>query len=62
MDDKTENGKNQLEVGLKALVEILDEFRRGIITNRSIEREVLEQHTRELSKRWDQKFPRVYNH
>ncbi len=51
------NGKYQLEVGLKALVGLLDEFRSGNITNGNIEREVLKRHTRELSKRWEQQFP-----
>jgi hypothetical protein len=51
------NGKYQLEVGLKALEGLLDEFRKGNIANRSVEREVLERHTRELSERWEQQFP-----
>ncbi len=54
---KKGNGKYQLEVGLKALVGLLDEFRRGNISNRSVEREMLEQHLGKLSKKWDQKFP-----
>ena len=51
------NGKYQLEVGLKALTGLLNEFRRGNITNRSVGREGLERHLGELSKRWDEKFP-----
>ncbi len=52
-----ENEKYKLEVGSKALMGLLDEFRRGNIANRSVERDVLERHLRELSKRWNQKFP-----
>jgi len=52
-----ENGKYQLETGLKALVGLLDEFRKGNIYKRNADRKVLEQHIRELSKRWDRKFP-----
>jgi len=51
------NGKYQLEIGLKALAGLLDEFRRGNITNRSIKKEQLDRYLRELSKRWDQSFP-----
>jgi len=51
------NGKYQLEAGLKALVGLLNEFRKGNIANRSVEREVLGRHTRELSERLEQQFP-----
>lgn len=38
MDEEKENGKYQLEIGLKALVELLDEFRIGNIFNRNVEK------------------------
>ena len=52
-----ENGKYQSEAGLKALVGLLGEFRKGNIYNRKAERKILEGHTRELSERWEQQFP-----
>lgn len=51
------NEKNQLAAGLEAFVGLLNEFRRGNINNRKAEKEVLEHHLKELSKRWNQKFP-----
>ena len=38
------NGKDNLEVGLKAFSELLDEFRRGNIANKKVVRQSLEQH------------------
>ena len=52
-----ENGKYQLETGLKALVGLLDEFRKGNIYKRNVERKSLSQYTRELSERWEHQFP-----
>jgi hypothetical protein len=51
------NGKGQLKIGSEALAGLLDEFRRGNITNRTSERQTLERHVGELSERWDQRFP-----
>ena len=51
------NGKDNLEVGLKALAGLLKEFRNGNIANRKVMRQSLEQHVAELSKRWDKQFP-----
>ncbi|MHC4639900.1 MAG: class I SAM-dependent methyltransferase [Planctomycetota bacterium] len=52
-----ENGKNQLEVGLEAFGGLLNEFRAGNIADKRSERQALERHLRELSERWDQRFP-----
>jgi len=51
------NGKCQLEVGSKALEGLLSEFRKANFANRNIERQCLEIHLWELSKRWDERFP-----
>ena len=47
------NGKDNLEVGLKAFAGLLDEFRRGNIANKKVARQSLWQHLSELSGRWD---------
>lgn len=46
-----------VEVGLKALTGLLDEFARGNIVDPKLERQGLDRHARELSERWDQRFP-----
>ena len=51
------NGKDNLEVGLKAFAGLLCEFRSGNIVNKKVVRQSLEQHLMELSRRWDQRFP-----
>ncbi len=51
------NGKYQLEIGLKALAGLLDEFRKGNIANNKVARQSFEQHMAELSRRWDEHFP-----
>ena len=48
---------DSFEVGLKALTELLDEFRRGNIANKKVVRRSLEQHIAELTRRWDEQFP-----
>jgi len=45
------------EIGLGAFAGVLEEFRRGNRTNKKEQKEELEQHLRELSKIWDQRFP-----
>jgi hypothetical protein len=52
-----ENWKDQLEVGLEAFIGLLDQFRAGNIANKRLERQSLEQHLRELTERWDKRFP-----
>lgn len=51
-----ENGTPQFDLGLKALTGLLTEFRKGHIADK-LEEQTLKQHLRELSERWDQKFP-----
>ncbi|UCC28761.1 MAG: hypothetical protein JSU86_11225 [Phycisphaerales bacterium] len=49
-------GNVAVEVGVKALAGLLDEFARGNIVDPKLEREGLDRHAKELSDRWDQKF------
>jgi len=51
------NGKYQLEVGLKALAGLLEEFRRGNIANSKSLSQRLKRHYKKLSERWEQRFP-----
>jgi hypothetical protein len=47
----------QLEAGLKALAGLLNEFRRANMRDKKVERIGIEQHLKELSEKWNQKFP-----
>jgi len=49
--------ESQLEIGAKAIEELLGEFRAGNIGQRNIEKTKLERHLGELSRRWDRRFP-----
>ncbi len=51
------DGQCQLEIGLKAFEGLIRKFRTGDIANHRIERHALERHLKELSTRWDEKFP-----
>ncbi len=51
------NANEQFELGMEAFGGLLDEFRRGNITDRRREKLTLGQHLTELSKRWDRQFP-----
>ncbi|MHC4073926.1 MAG: hypothetical protein ACYTGS_18155 [Planctomycetota bacterium] len=46
-----------METGVKAFAGLLGEFRAGRIADKSSERQALECHLRELSARWDRRFP-----
>jgi hypothetical protein len=52
-----ENEIDQYDLGIKALAGLLGEFREGNIANEKHERQALRRHLRELSERWDQRFP-----
>ena len=49
--------ESQLEIGAKAIEDLLGEFRAGNFGRRDAEKESLEKHLAELSKRWDERFP-----
>ena len=49
--------ESQLEIGAKAIEGLLGEFRAGNFGRRDAEKESLEKHLAELSKRWDERFP-----
>ncbi len=49
--------ESQLEIGAKAIEVLLGEFRAGTFGRRDAEKESLEKHLAELSKRWDERFP-----
>lgn len=51
------NANEQSKLGAEALAGLLDEFRRGHIANRRLEKQALERHLTKLSKRWDRQFP-----
>ena len=51
------SGKCQFDVGLNALIAVLDEFRQGHIANNKNNSKKLEQHLSKLSEEWDQQFP-----
>jgi len=51
------NGKNQLEAGVEAIEGLLNEFRKGNIADKGVEKEGLGRHLGELSERWDEQFP-----
>jgi hypothetical protein len=50
-------GNAGLDVGLKALAGLLHEFGKGSIIDPRAEREGLERHAKELSERWEDRFP-----
>ncbi|MHC4697286.1 MAG: hypothetical protein ACYTFA_11135 [Planctomycetota bacterium] len=50
-------GNAGLDVGLKALAGLLHEFGKGRIIDPRVEREGLERHAKELSERWEDRFP-----
>ena len=47
----------QVEIGAEAMRGLLEEFRAGSICRRDIEKDALQEHMAELSKRWDERFP-----
>jgi hypothetical protein len=51
-----------LETGLKSLTGLLEEFRKGNIARPTVEAQVMGRHTRELSDKWDQRFPGFPQH
>ena len=51
------NTNEQFELGMEAFSGLLDEFRRGNIANRQREKQALDRHLAEMSKRWDRQFP-----
>ena len=51
------DGKDQLEIGLAAMEGLLGEFRAGNIRQPALEKAGLGRHLREISRRWNEKFP-----
>ncbi|MBN2272252.1 MAG: hypothetical protein JXN61_16700 [Sedimentisphaerales bacterium] len=51
--------ERQLEIGSKALTGLLGEFRAGNLGERRVEKIRLQRHLGELSRRWDERFPRL---
>ncbi len=49
--------KDQLKPALDAIEGLLEEFRRGHIFNRRLEKSALEQYLGRLAQEWDQRFP-----
>ena len=47
----------QVEIGVQAMRGLLEEFRAGNIGRRDIEKDALQEHMAELSRRWDERFP-----
>ena len=55
-------GNAGLAVGSEALAGLLDQFGKGNIVDPRLEREGLERHARELTQRWDHRFPGFPQH
>ena len=47
----------QVEIGVEAIEKLLEEFRAGNVGRRDIEKDALQEHMAELSRRWDERFP-----
>jgi hypothetical protein len=52
-----ESGIEQFDLGIKALIGLLEEFREGSLVNKQHEKQALKRHLSKLSQKWDQRFP-----